>query len=537
MSLKARLMLMSLSGVVAVLIMGLIGLMGHDQSHKSVSDLLDSLSVTRNQMEADMMHDAVRGDVLSALFALKSQDVAGIDRAAKDLEEHGVHLKEMFAKNEEKSKNATVTDKLASVKPIIDSYLASADTVMKALKNSPKQIDSVMPKFQEQFELLEKNMAELTDVIEANTEKNTVASEEIFKKYKFEMLVFLIAVVILMMGVAVLITRQITNVLNYAISIAKDIANGDLRNSIETNRKDEMGQLLSSLNEMQQRLAGMIRQVSDSAAEVIKSGLELATQSSHIQQGSENQNQSAESMAAAIEQMAASIAQVTNNAHKAQTISADASEQSNVGAKMIDDVLKGMNDVESSVIESSGIIRGLWQQSDQIHSIVKVIKDIADQTNLLALNAAIEAARAGEQGRGFAVVADEVRNLAQRTAQSTQEIAGVVDKILDGTRSAIESMDKGVIRVKGGNEQARAAGEVVQKTRIGSSEVIKVVVDIAEAMREQNQASNEISGGVERIVSMSEENVLATQRAVSTAVRLNELAARMKMLISQFKLK
>ncbi|HET8706725.1 MAG TPA: methyl-accepting chemotaxis protein, partial [Pseudomonadales bacterium] len=477
------------------------------------------------------------GDVLTAMLAAKAQDALALDAAITDAKEHGAHLKEMFDKNAAQELDPNIKEKISAVSPLIESYLAAADAMMSTLKTNPKAVDSTLKKFKEQFDLLEVQMGELSDQIERDGVNKTAQAEVVFSKYKIEMLVVLVLLIAITSFISVFLTRQITSVLNHAIAVARDIAKGDLRNTIQTGRHDEMGQLLEALNEMQNRLAAMIQQVSDSAAEVIRSGLELAAQSTQVQKGSEIQNSSAESMAAAIEQMAASIAQVTNNAHHAQAISAQAFEQSKTGAEMIDQVLVRMNNVEASVMESSNIIRGLWQQSDQIHSIVKVIKDIADQTNLLALNAAIEAARAGEQGRGFAVVADEVRNLAQRTTQSTQEIAGVVDKILEGTRAAIQSMDKGVSSVKDGNMQAQTAGEVVRQTRTGASEVIRVVVDIANAMREQNAASNEISDGVERIVSMSEDNVAATQHAVDTAARLNELAARMKMLIAQFKLR
>jgi len=537
MTLKVRLWAVSLLGVLMVLVMGSVGLMGHSAAQTSVDDLLVSLSATRNQMEADMMHDAIRSDVFAALLASKSQNNNAIDAAMGDLKEHSTHFMEMFAQNKAAKLDDSTREKLLAAEKSAEQYLATADSVLKNLKMSAKNADQLQQQFQLQFEALEEEMAALSDSIEQASTAKASQSQDVFTQYGAGMLIVLIAACVVVSSISALVIKQILTALHYAITIARDIACGDLRNKIDNHRHDELGQLLSSLNEMQNKLASMIRQVSDSSAEVIRSGLELAAQSSQIQVSSETQNQSAESMAAAIEQMAASIAQVTNNARQAKESSAVAFEQSRNGAEMIEQVLKGMDDVESSVLESSDIIRGLWQQSDQIHSIVKVIKDIADQTNLLALNAAIEAARAGEQGRGFAVVADEVRNLAQRTTHSTQEIAGVVDKILEGTRSAIHSMDKGVSRVKDGNQQARAAGEVVQRTRECSSEVIRVVIDIAEAMREQNDASNELSHGVERIVSMSEENVAATQHAVETASNLNELAARMKMLIAQFKLR
>ncbi|MEN9657293.1 MAG: hypothetical protein RL571_758 [Pseudomonadota bacterium] len=536
MSLKHRLFLMSFSGVIAVLLMGFIGLMGHNASQNSVSSLLGSLNGTRNQMEADMMHDAIRGDVLSALLALKNQNVAEIDSAEKDSKEHGAHFIELFELNEKNIVDHRLKNKISEVKPMVVTYINAAHAIFKVIKETPAQADIALPEFQKQFEVLEKSMAELSDLIEAQSTTQTNYSNEIFEKYKIIMSVFLGCVILVMMSISSVISKQITGVMNYAISIARDIERGDLRNTIKISRKDEMGQLLFSLSEMQNHLAKMISQVNDSAAEVMSLGNELAGQSGLIKSASENQNESAETIAESISQMVQSIAQVNSSAQRAQALSEESAGLSTDGARMIEDVLIGMDAVERSVLETSNIIRELGSQSDQIDSIVNVIKEIADQTNLLALNAAIEAARAGEQGRGFAVVADEVRVLAHRTTQATQEISKVIEKILAGTQSAILSMDTGVSRVKTGNELAKAVALVVQRTSSGSNDVIDSVVDIAAAMDQQDKGSSLISNGIKRIVSMSGDNVLATQRAVDTTARLNELASRMKGLIAQFKL-
>ncbi|AZN37147.1 methyl-accepting chemotaxis protein [Iodobacter ciconiae] len=536
MTLKFRLFLMGLSGVAAVLIMGFIGLNGQNSSHKSVDDLLGGLSIMRNQMGSDMMHDAIRGDVLSAILAIKNNDMKGVESAEKDLAEHGNHFKELFANNEKIAKEAQIKNKIAAVKPVVDTYIALATKLFASAKADPAQMEKDLPIFQHQFEVLEEEMASLSDLIEKQSAEQSKGSADIFAQSQLHMLVFLAVVIVIMTLISALVTRQISSVLSEAISIAQDIAHGDFRRNIETSRKDEMGQLLLSLKAMQNHLESIIRQVSDSAEEVICYGQELAAQSTLIRTASENQNTSAEAIAESVGKMVESIEQVSGSTQRAHSLTAESAELSNDGAKMIAGVLAGMDEVEKSVSETSGIIRGLGEQSDQINSIVNVIKEIADQTNLLALNAAIEAARAGEQGRGFAVVADEVRTLAHRTTQATQEIGGVISSILQGTRDAIESMDRGVQRVKDGNEQAKAVALVVQRSCAGSEHVIESVMDIATAMQEQNRGSDMISQGIGQIVEMSGENVGATQRAVDTTARLNELAIKMKGLISQFKL-
>jgi methyl-accepting chemotaxis protein len=188
------------------------------------------------------------------------------------------------------------------------------------------------------------------------------------------------------------------------------------------------------------------------------------------------------------------------------------------------------------VQSSSAIIEDLGRQSDQITSIVNTIKEIADQTNLLALNAAIEAARAGEQGRGFAVVADEVRKLAERTTLSTAEIAGMVGKIQNGTRNAVSSMETGVVQAGKGVDLASQAGTSITEIRDGSVRVMEVVNSISDSIREQGTVSSEIAKNIERIAQMSEESANAIQNTTNAARHLQQLSSGLHNSVSRFKL-
>jgi methyl-accepting chemotaxis protein len=191
--------------------------------------------------------------------------------------------------------------------------------------------------------------------------------------------------------------------------------------------------------------------------------------------------------------------------------------------------------VATAVNEAAGTIRELENYSNEISAIINVIREVADQTNLLALNAAIEAARAGEQGRGFAVVADEVRKLAERTTESTHTIANVIEKVQAGARRAAQEMENGVARVNGGVELAHQAGHSITGIQVGAERVAVAVDDIGSALDEQATAGQEIARGVERIAGMAEENSASVRQTSAAAERLHDLAGELERSVARFR--
>jgi methyl-accepting chemotaxis protein len=231
-----------------------------------------------------------------------------------------------------------------------------------------------------------------------------------------------------------------------------------------------------------------------------------------------------------------SIDQVEEHAREARAVTQDSSVQSSEGGRIIHEAASEMKRIAEAVNGTAGTIKDLEGYSDQISSIVQVIKDIADQTNLLALNAAIEAARAGEQGRGFAVVADEVRKLAERTGNSTQEIGAMIDKIQQGTQRAVQEMEAGVKRVGEGVSLAHQAGDSVTGIRDSAQRVTHAVDDISLALKEQTVAARDIAQKVEHIAQGSEENSAAVAQTAASAHRLEQLASELNELASRFRI-
>jgi methyl-accepting chemotaxis protein len=320
-----------------------------------------------------------------------------------------------------------------------------------------------------------------------------------------------------------------------ASQITRRIAAGDLTTDVVCAPGDTSS-VLAGMKAMQQTLRNMIEEIVRGAEQLSSASDQLLNASEEVARRSRLQSESASSMAAAVEEMTVSIDQVAENAREAHGISVQTGDLSDKGTHVIQNAASEMNKISEAVQASSAVIEDLGRQSDQITSIVKTIHEIADQTNLLALNAAIEAARAGEQGRGFAVVADEVRKLAERTSQSTTEIAGMVEKIQNGTRSAVSSMEAGVKQAGKGVELADQAGASITEIRDGALRVMEVVNNISDAIREQGAASSDIAKNIEQVAQMSEESAGAIQDTADAARHLQQLSSTLHSSVSRFKL-
>jgi methyl-accepting chemotaxis protein len=237
-----------------------------------------------------------------------------------------------------------------------------------------------------------------------------------------------------------------------------------------------------------------------------------------------------------MEELSVSINQVSEHANDAYTISQKSSMQAAEGGQIIHKAATEMENIAMSVNEVAGRIRGLEEYSKQISGIANAIREIADQTNLLALNAAIEAARAGEQGRGFAVVADEVRKLAERTATATMEISGMISKIQDGTVAAVKEMEISVIRVNEGVGLAHEAGDSVSSIREAAEQAAHDVNDISHAIHEQSTTARDIAQRIEKIAQGTEENTIASMETAKSAKQMSDLSTRLDELASRFKI-
>jgi methyl-accepting chemotaxis protein len=336
-------------------------------------------------------------------------------------------------------------------------------------------------------------------------------------------------------GVLASAFRHMIEYLNYVADAAKRIANNDLTVTIEPkSEKDILGQ---SFKTMATNLMGVMRELSDNSSQVVTAATEIASSSEEMAKGAQQQSSQTAQVSAAVEEMTATIVESSRNAAEAASQAKEAAEAATQGRQVVAQTIEGMNKIAQVVHESAKTIEQLSKSSDQIGEIISVIDDIADQTNLLALNAAIEAARAGEQGRGFAVVADEVRKLAERTTKATKEISDMIRAIQSETKGAVTSMEQGIKQVESGRVLASQAGESLGAILGYAQRVREMIQQVATAGEQQSAAAEEIARSVEGIAQVTKQSTLGAEQSASAAEELNHQAEGMQQMVGRFQVK
>ena len=347
-----------------------------------------------------------------------------------------------------------------------------------------------------------------------------------------------IIIATLIIGLQGFMTRSgIRNSLNHIRDMVGRIeSNLDFTTRMNLRQQDEIGVTAQALDRLLEKLQGNLKSILTSAETVAHSANQMATTSGQVAIASHNQSEAASNMAATIEEMTVSINHVGDRAHEADRISTESGQLAQSGEKIIGQTVTDIDKISATVNLAAERIHELEQHSQQISSVVAVIKEVADQTNLLALNAAIEAARAGEQGRGFAVVADEVRKSAERTATSTQEIASTIENMRTGASEVASRMESVVTEVNRGVASAQEASDAINKIGEGSNNAVGMVVEISSAIREQASAMTSIAQQVERIAQMSEESSAAADNSEHVAKELDKLAGEMQRIVRAYRL-
>lgn len=536
MSIKLRLILLMGTGLLTAFIMALVSYTGNSRMGSAISDSQVSMMSLRGHLEGDMMHDALRADVLSAILVGLGRSSSTPAQVRNDLQEHAGHFRSVLQDNLDLPLNDAIMAGLNNVGPDLDAYISTSERIVELALINPDAAQLELGTFNDAFSRLEGQMADLSELIENNTQAANEGTQQALSNANYMLTAVLVASLLLLLVQGRWIIQGIMEPLRMASSIAERIAQGHLNESIaEPRRKDEAGMLILSLAVMQRDLRGMIDIVRSNSQEVSVMSQQLRSGCHQVDSSSQKQSTAAGTMAAAASEMTASIEEITRHVDDARKTANHAEELAKNGGHVIHQIVNDMDSIARSSQQSAQVIRTLDKEAEAIFSIVQVIKSIADQTNLLALNAAIEAARAGEQGRGFAVVADEVRSLAARTSASTQEIAAMVGRIQQSTREAVVSMEEGVAQVDRGIAVTSDVERVMREILEATLTTHQQVDDITHTLREQSIASNEIARQVETIASMSQDNTKIVGQTTATTDELHNLANKLSQSVNRFR--
>jgi len=343
-------------------------------------------------------------------------------------------------------------------------------------------------------------------------------------------------ILIAICGAALLVVRQLLRHIGTEPTeleeIAEKVAEGDLTVRLAAGKSG----VYEAMRRMVEGLRDVMEKVNRSALDVSAAAIELDANARHTADGSHEVVNQAEMVAVASEQMSSTSTDIARNCHLAAESSGCASASAQSGAGIVRDTVEGMNRIADKVRSSASVVERLGTRSDQIGEIVATIEDIADQTNLLALNAAIEAARAGEQGRGFAVVADEVRALAERTTRATREIGTMIKSIQQETKLAVRAMEEGVDEVERGTSEAARSGQALEEILDQINQVTGQINQIATAAEEQTATTREITMNIQQISDTVQMSARGSQEISSASSQLSRLSVEMQDMVQRFRL-
>ncbi len=403
------------------------------------------------------------------------------------------------------------------------------------IKGGPELGNKKMGDFDKTAEALTRVLSpfveEQINIMEMNMD-NINVSVSGFKK---GLIITCLVLVLIGIVVGMFLNHDITRPLHESMGAANKIANGELAVRMSEGRGDELGGVQSAIKHVAENLKGILMQIIGVASTVASSSEELSATISQFNSGLDEQARQIEQSATATSEVAQTIVDVAKNATEASDAASESVEVANEGKSIVEQSVSSMLNIAHSIEISSKTVEDLGGSSKKIGDIIDVINDIASQTNLLALNAAIEAARAGEQGRGFAVVADEVRKLAEKTSQATEEITGMIKKIQQETEVSVQSMAKNKAEVDGGVKLAEQAKEALNKIVNASQRCLDQVQSIAAATEEQSAAVEEVSSNSESIANSFEISRESISQINTSTNELAEVANGLMALVTWFK--
>jgi len=454
----------------------------------------------------------VRGYTYSGKADAEQPALTAIDNALKNLESLPSRVPDQHIANLQQA-----TDSLKAYRAAVAQFRDSQVKNAAALANMSAQGDILIA------------------VSKKLTESQTVVRDTDAARAKNLLLIANALAVAFGLLAAWAITRQIIIPLNQTLKVAERVAAGDLTHNLVSLRRDELGQLQRSMQSMTQGLRELVGGISDGVTQIASAAEELSAVTEQTSAGVNNQKIETDQVATAMNEMAATVQEVARNAEEASEAAVAADQQAREGDKVVGEAIAQIERLAVEVGHSTEAMGELKRESDKIGSVLDVIKSVAQQTNLLALNAAIEAARAGEAGRGFAVVADEVRSLAQRTQKSTEEIEELIVGLQNGTQQVATIMDNSRTLTDSSVELTRRAGGSLESITRTVSAIQAMNQQIAAAAEQQSAVAEEINRSVLNVRDVSDQTSAASEETAASSVELARLGTHLQMLVGRFK--
>ena len=540
MKISSKLLLSFLLCALVTLGVGLLGIKGVVRLSTALeltfSNNLVSVSTTAATLNGIVAHnrglyrlmDASQGDVSQQDRDRVRQDIANELKRSQDA--YATYRATPLADDER-----AAGDKLDNVLP---SYISSAERITAMLDSG--KIDQARAELNTTNNELFRQARELIRVIiESNNrqiKEGAIAADELRNSALTWMISGIVLAFIIAITVGVLITRLITRPIAQAVQSAQRIASGDLTHAILTERTDEAGQLLMALSDMQGGLKSTLMEIANASDQLASAAEELSAVTDESTRGLTRQNDEIQQAATAVNQMTAAVDEVAGNAVSTSEASRQATAEAEDGRQQVEQAVSGMSSMVVEINDSTQSVVDLANQVREIGKVIDVIRSIADQTNLLALNAAIEAARAGEQGRGFAVVADEVRALAHRTQTSTVDIEKMIGEVQVGADGAVAAMNKSLTWANNTQTLAQSAGQALQRITASVAKINERNLVIASASEEQAQVAREVDRNLLNIQDLSTQTAAGAHQTNASSQDLSRLATSFNVLVSKFQL-
>lgn len=384
---------------------------------------------------------------------------------------------------------------------------------------------------------METNLGSLVKELKEVIDSTSTELQQEADAARAQVLVWMIIGIVFGLIVAIFMARMITHPINEAVHAMQDLAEGegDLTRRLDEKGESEIAMMAKGFNSFASKVQTLVSQVASSVENLSNVVSDVSNIVDQTQVGAQTQRQQTERVATAVTEMTASVQEVASNANLAADSAQQADGNAKSGQQIVTETVASINALASEIETGANVISKLSQDAESIGSVLDVIKGIAEQTNLLALNAAIEAARAGEQGRGFAVVADEVRTLASRTQQSTTEIESMIDSLQVQARAAVQAITLGQEKAKVSVEQASDAGNSLNEITDSVATITSMNIQIATASEEQSSVAEEINQNVVNISHVADENAEASKKLSTSSHDLAQLASELQGLVSQFK--